>query len=190
MRWGKLATMLRDKGKVVWVYDRKSMPPIEGVKHTDHWRECLRMSSVVFGCTGANWLELEHVPRLAAEPLRLISCSSRDVEFRNLLQFWSRHNAGRSIERFSPVDITWDNGSICRIVNWGFPINFDRVQEWESQAEIALTRGLVYIGVIQALATEVTTDQERIELLSIHAQQAVVSLWGPSGRGYPAPRTV
>ena len=73
----------------------------------------------------------------------LVSASSRDVEFHTLLKTpcAKRRDAG-----FGIVDVTAPGGAIQRVLNGGYPVNFDRRREWESAREMVLTRLLLFAG--------------------------------------------
>ena len=172
----RLARMLLDMGKDVWVYDRAKTEPIAGANYADNWRHCIRYAQVVFGCTGTNWLDVGQMVSPLAASVNFISCSSRDVEFKNLLQHRSvtREDPG---PRFAPLRVVAPNGAVCEVANWGFPINFDRTIEWEAEQDIALTRALIYGGVLQALASDATEGRERVEPMSAEVQRALVGAW-------------
>lgn len=172
----RLAEVLRDLGKDVWVHDRARTRPIPGVQHTENWRRCIRYAQVVFGCTGANWLDLMQLGTPLADPVSFISCSSRDVEFRNLLQTWSGLNKDVG-PRFAPLRLVAPTGIVCEIANWGFPINFDRATEWEAERDIALTRALIFGGILQALASDASGSVERVESMSAEVQYTLVDAW-------------
>jgi hypothetical protein len=174
---GALARMLRDHGKAVWAYDRATVPIIEGVEQVESWRQCVRCADVVFGCTGANWIGVDQLARPADDAVRFVSCSSRDVEFKNVLQHRRAPDQDDG-PQFEPLRVSLPNDVSCHVDNWGFPINFDRKVEWEASKDIALTRGLVYAGILQGLAVgNIHSDQERIEPLPAIVQRSLVETW-------------
>jgi hypothetical protein len=131
----------------VCLYDKRSVVCPDGVELCRDLRSLLLASDVVFGCTGHNFLRPHRLENLAAtKSIYFISCSSRDVEFKSLLQLPDipENPHGR-------ITIRLPSGQTHYIENGGFPINFDRQEEQESAEEIALTRALVFAGVFQAV---------------------------------------
>lgn len=104
--------------------------------------ELLQTSDLFLGCTGTDALRQVDLSRLTGRKL-FVSCSSSNVEFRAVL------------DRLLPSSLygAWQ-GKIgmadCTVLNGGYPINFDRQQEWELLGEIILTRQLCFEGLVQA----------------------------------------
>ncbi len=106
--------------------------------------ELLHKSDVLLGCTGIDVLEGVDL-RLIGGTKIIASCSSSNVEFRALLRHLPLSNTfGSAKGVIGKMD--------CIILNGGFPINFDRVREWELFDEIILTRRLVLEGLLHAKA--------------------------------------
>lgn len=104
--------------------------------------ELLYKSDVILGCTGLDVLGGVDLSSLCGTKI-FASCSSSDVEFRTLLKYLSPSKRFGTAKGFI--------GKIkCILLNGGFPINFDRVREWELFDEIILTRRLVLEGLVQA----------------------------------------
>ena len=62
-------------------------------------------------------------------------------------------------------------------MNGGFPINFDRDKEWESDEAISLTRALVLLGALQSLYLDAAVPNTAIEKLSLLSQHVLVKTW-------------
>lgn len=104
--------------------------------------DLLANSDLILGCSGRD-VFIDSDVRFSGRSKIFASCSSRDVEFRTLLNVLP---VGRAYETASG----FVNDSHCVVLNGGFPINFDRKQEWERPEEIALTRSLIGEAVVQA----------------------------------------
>ena len=165
------------KDMEVFTYDRGPYTYHKDSNVCDSWLECVQQSELIFGCTGHNFMhqKLNILKRINDNKARhLISLSSRDVEFQTLL-LESKENIIRS--QYSMFKINPFSSSAYYIYNGGFPINFDRQQEWETSAEISLTRALVLIGVLQALHVPFNHDPTIVEKLALLAQKQLVKKW-------------
>lgn len=146
-----LASSLSDKGYSVSIYDKDpSYKNCKGsrLKLADSKFHLLRKSDVVFGTTGRNWLDEQTIERVRS-PKIFISCSSRSVEFLTLIQnYW--YDLENSKDPYGIIFAFKNVGH--KILNGGFPINFDRKKEWEKGEEIALTRGLTFAAILQVMS--------------------------------------
>ena len=61
------------------------------------------------------------------------------------------------------------------ILNGGYPINFDREQEWESAEDMQVTRSLMYAGFMQAI--QLPQEQHTIHELDTRIQKEIIMLW-------------
>jgi hypothetical protein len=156
---GPILTYDRDPGKFVPSTIRKKS-----------WQECVDLADVIFGCTGRNFMhsDVGHILRSSGKK-KLISISSRDVEFKSLL------TSDASEIPYWPFDNVRNASHV--IYNGGFPVNFDRQQEWERETDIALTRALVLLGVAQALCVPKLKIHAVIERLAIRSQRKLVESW-------------
>ncbi len=133
----------------------------------------LREAEVIFGCTGSNSLRVDQLSQVRSrKPIHFISCSSRDVEFKDLLQLGKQSGSP-----FDRVTVQLPSGQTHYVENGGFPINFDRVEEQEGPDEIALTRALVFTGVLQAIYLKKARSYKDALMLSPRAQQYIVEAW-------------
>ena len=111
--------------------------------------ELWRRASVLWGCSGADAFQsLDESDR--PHDRELVSCSSSDREFRSLLRPLNGDERYRSMDRLSDIRIV-KGGKQMVIRRGGFPINFDGSNESAPAADIQLTRGLLFLGVVQAL---------------------------------------
>lgn len=104
--------------------------------------ELLHRSDVIVGCTGLDMLSGVDLSGITGRKT-FVSCSSSDIEFRSILRQFP------ASERFGTAQ-GWIGQMHCTVPNGGFPINFDRVREWELFEEIILTRKLMLKGLLQA----------------------------------------
>jgi release factor glutamine methyltransferase len=104
--------------------------------------QLLHSAELILGCSGQDALNGRDLASLKGRKI-FASCSSSDVEFRSVLKRLP------ATKRFEDVQ-GWLGELHCTVLNGGFPVNFDRVQEWELFEEILLTRMLVLEGLEQA----------------------------------------
>ncbi len=167
----RLAKALVHQGFRVTTYDRNSMRVVDGATATKHPCELLARTSLVFGCTGQNWMKELSWLRGLKHSVTFVSCSSRAVEFQSLLERSNRKHRGVP---FEDIKYRFENTSHL-ILNGGFPINFDRTREWEPFREILLTRALVLLAVLQSSAME--TSDIRIHPLDMRGQALILHRW-------------
>lgn len=119
--------------------------------HFDEYRnveDLIIDSDIVFGCTGTT-LDFD-LSCLYKKNTILASCSSEDLEFKKLINL--NLKPIKVLNKFTSPDLIFkfDFGEV-RLLNSGFPVNFRNDMEVESQKEIQLTRGLLFLGIIQAI---------------------------------------
>ncbi len=170
-----IATELARRGKTVYAYDKRPGRTVLGCQNVAHWSDCIRNADFIFGCTGTDFMGQSGLRWLGAVGEKhLASLSSRDIEFQGLL----RH--GHPLERagkFGLVKVSYRGAGPFLIMNGGFPVNFDREAEWESDEAISLTRGLVLLGALQSLYHDAEVPKTATEKLSLASQKALVRLW-------------
>ena len=170
----RIAKEFVSDGRVVYAFDIQPHVHIDGVKFCVSISELLDHSAVVVGCTGRNWLISHGLDQLAKHAHTLISCSSRSVEFEELLlQPYTR----RTGDLFSIIHAEPPGGRRQAILNGGFPVNFDRVKEWEEMEEIQLTRSLIFAGVLQASTLPTDVTETTAVRLDPKCQRAIVRGW-------------
>jgi len=150
-----LAIYLKNKGLRVNIYD---IDPVKecpsGVHKCPNVIDLLNSSEIIFGCTGDHLPNESWFSEVTGEKI-LVSCSSADIEFLEILHraenpLIERKNNHYLIQTAVYKDL--DNKLIYRILNGGFPINFDRTSQSVPSMDIQLTRGLIFAGMIQAAA--------------------------------------
>lgn len=129
--------------------------------------ELLARCDVIIGCTGTDALVKVDLNTITGRKI-FISCSSSDIEFRTTL---------RQLPAYKHFGIAqgWIGQLHATVLNGGYPINFDRVHEWELFDEIIITRKLVLEGLFQALP--LIGQQPRGIMLNPAAQLRIVNEW-------------
>jgi hypothetical protein len=161
-------------GSEVFTYDVDPDKNIAGCASAPNWLYCFERADLIFGCTGQNFMHGACGYLETRSPKDLLSLSSRDVEFRELLLSGKIAAPTTPFERLS---IELPHAQQLVVHNGGFPINFDRRNEWETEREISLTRGLVLLGVLQALCLKEEAPSRPFEILAPAAQRRLVQLW-------------
>jgi hypothetical protein len=125
-----------------------------------------QQAEVIFGCAGED-LTADILPEIDAisdgRARYLISCSSFDIEFASLLKKASLSPG------ITPFDLAYyenKSGTCFLIPQAGFPITFDRAPSAAPMDLIQLTRGLLFVGLVQAaeLADGANKDMRRVPL--------------------------
>ena len=133
--------------------------------------ELLRSADIVFGCSGVDCLSSAGENHLS-RPQIMISGSSGDIEFSSLLA-----DGKQQVGYECLLDNVSSNSvSAIQILNGGFPYNFNRMSELESEREIVLTRALMVTGVAQAIHGGNSVFSSRTPLRH-EWQQGVVERW-------------
>jgi hypothetical protein len=154
------------------IYDNAPNVRSERFKNTSSLRSLVDKSDYIFGCTGRNcFARAEGVLKRIVSPITFISCSSRDVEFLSLLHAYAQPTD----DAFGDIHLQTDR--LHKVLNGGFPINFDRVREYETEDEISLTRALTLSGVLQSLGTFDLGDKAIVIPLGPKAQKITVETW-------------
>lgn len=138
---GSLARQLLSKGLAVVGHDLNG-GPVDLHDIATALGDLLVRSDLILGCSGTDALAQADMSMLRGKKL-FASCSSSNVEFKSILERLPPRGVFQSAS--GPI-----GGATCTVLNGGFPINFDRVTEWELFDEILLTRKLCFEGVVQA----------------------------------------
>lgn len=139
-------------------------------------REAFEKSDCILGCTGDDLLEGQTwIEELSGDKL-LASCSSHDIEFRTLLRRVPCD--GTTTYPVRNVEVPVGRARL-RILRGGTPVNFDGSLESVPAADIALTRGLILGGLLQASEWAAAPRFHSVEAikLSTAVQRTVVNEW-------------
>jgi hypothetical protein len=145
----------------------------EKFKNTSSLGSLINNSNLIFGCTGRNCFARAEglLNHRSNSPITFISCSSRDVEFLSLLHAYAQPTD----DAFGNIDLQADK--LHKVLNGGFPINFDRIKEHETESEISLTRALTLSGILQGLGKFDHNNEAVITPLGPKAQKITVETW-------------
>ena len=159
-----IVSHLLSLGYKVVIYDGN-----ENAFNTIHHHNCFRVgkissviagSNIVFGCTGRDISNDSNIFGLVKDEITLISTSSQDIEFKSLLKSSDKIQFTKSENNaLSYLNLFSDSGAEIRILENGFPINFDRTAASDPADDMELTRGLLLGAFIQA----VTVAQKPID---------------------------
>lgn len=149
-------------------YDPKKQNLPHSVKTPN---ELIAKSEILFGCSGEDVLTKIKLPETAGK--WFISCSSSDVEFKSLLQSEGVNHI-LPYDLFSTVLVPINQREPAKVLNGGFPVNFDRTPESVPLGEIQLTRGLMHAGLIEALRE---LKDKVSNPLTISSQRLVLKTW-------------
>ena len=159
---------LIDLGEDVTVYETNQHVPGK-ITTVNSLEELVQQTDIIIGTTGTDVLRGTYIERLQGHKT-FISASSGNIEFSYLFDLIKHYPT-----TFEDITQYINDHLKITIMNGGYPINFDRVREWESKEDIALTRTLMYAGFIQAL----TETHERGRLLSLRSdfEKDIVENW-------------
>jgi len=162
-------------GRTANIFDpyEKGVERQPGVRVCTTAEELLRTSDVLWGCSGSDFFTGLNLQTVTGRARTLISCSSSDREFRTLLRRLNNLPEFDRLSRLSNVQFDC-NGVHLDVRRGGFPVNFDGSSESVPAADIQITRGLLFAGVVQACSH--TTEAATL-MLSPEAQKTVVNAW-------------
>ncbi|MBI3476589.1 MAG: hypothetical protein HY010_12725 [Acidobacteria bacterium] len=172
-----VAKALIGHAQVVHVYDIDLMTTLalKGVVVSNSLAELVESVDVVWGCTGVDLFATDQSWRNIKGDKIFISCSSQDHEFRSILATLDARPEFEVNDRRSDITIPLRDGSI-KLVNGGFPVNFDGSPESVPGPDIQLTRALLLCGVLQAAQDWDGCLSNRI-MLNPDMQIAIVKKW-------------
>ncbi len=141
---------LQEAGIEVYVYDKDDDQAYEtDAKISTSLLDLYTSVDTVWGCTGTDHLHGQNLSPFLANDKVLISCSSKDSEFRSILDLLNEQSEKEFTNRLSDVVLLRPSSALY-ILGGGFPINFDGSSESAPAADIQLTRALLFSGVLQA----------------------------------------
>lgn len=176
-------------GHYVYVFDQDKMA-FEGIRSHHVFRmegisEVFTMADVIIGCTGQDITVGIDVPSLTKKHKIFISCSSEDKEFFSLLNFIAYQDP-RYFAPLSDISYQTPDGSKILILQYGFPVNFDRTPSNVPANKIEITQGLLLGGCLQAIHCAkklvddgITMNCGSRQILNPIIQRYVASHWLP-----------
>lgn len=131
-------------GYETYVYDPIKRAAVSGSFAAASLDSLLNLSDLIIGTTGTNALRGVAINRVSGKK-KLASASSADIEFSSLLRI-----APIVADPFGTITIKVRDDLEFKILNGGFPFNFDRLGNAAHEEDIVLTRALLYAGMMQA----------------------------------------
>jgi release factor glutamine methyltransferase len=133
--------------------------------------EIIEKNDIIIGATGKDFLKGIVLDKSKGEKY-LISATSSDVEFYSIL-----NRAGFPSDSFETVCFQPHKGLILKIMNGGYPINFNRKKEIESAEDMQLTRTLLFAGFAMALEVPKKKKTAVIYKLATDLQRQILNIW-------------
>jgi hypothetical protein len=140
-------------GHRVFVYDidetrTRSLP--KGAQRLMDFTPAIAYGNVIFGCTGKDISEKLDIFDYSPSQKTLVSCSSDDIEFQNLLRHIQLTKEGRLSSPTEEISYSNPVSGVIKILRGGFPVNFDNSTESVPAQYIQLTRSLLIAACVQA----------------------------------------
>jgi hypothetical protein len=157
--------------------------------------QAVQHSNYVFGCTGRDIFkdtDLDHLQFQGAkkklDETRFISVSSGDKEFRSLLQWVSNQAVFTHQSADGKKATRWDvtanhHGSRLRIVQQGFPVNFDGKTCSGTPEEMQLVSCLLLASIVQGYEylqkypVKSANDHKNLIMFSPPVQKKIFNAW-------------
>lgn len=133
--------------------------------------EIIEKNDVIIGATGKDFLRGVVLDKSKGEKY-FISASSADVEFYSIL-----NRAGFPSDSFETISFEPHKGLVMKIINGGYPINFNRKHEIESAEDMQLTRTLLFAGFVEALEVPKKEKKAIIFKLDTTVQREILNIW-------------
>ena len=162
---------LKKQGVDVIAYDSERPDAVSASEFRNSIDALIQDANLIIGATGVDILRGVTLDKVRGSKT-FASASSVDIEFQTLIRLASRQGMLGDICVSPHADLD------CTILNGGFPVNFDRKREWEPKEDIAITRCLLYVGIMQsARLLELTKTTSGFYALDIPAQKQILARW-------------
>jgi len=132
--------------------------------------ELIEKNDIIIGATGKDFLKGVVLDKSRGEKY-LINASSSDVEFYTLL-----NRAGFPGENFETISFQSHPELTLKILNGGYPINFNRKKEIEKAEDMQLTQVLLFAGFVEALAFSKKEKKSMIYKLNTDLQREILNI--------------
>jgi release factor glutamine methyltransferase len=133
--------------------------------------EIVERNDIIIGATGKDFFRGVVLDKAHGEKY-LASASSADVEFYSLL-----NRAGFPSDAFETISVKPHSGLEFRILNGGYPLNFNREREIERIEDMQLTRTLLFAGFAEALDIPKKSKKALIFQLDVEFQREILNAW-------------
>lgn len=172
---------LRMSGKTVSFYDKTIHDAPKDASAVSSLDALLNQNDLIIGATGTDALKGIAFERVIGTKT-LVSASSADIEFASVLKFGSSE-----ANPFETQHVQVHSTLAFDILNGGFPYNFDRKGNATPDNDIALTRSLLYIGMMQAAKLlETSNPTSGFYALDQVSEEHLLTKWGEMNGSHPA----
>lgn len=163
---------LQERNIHVIVYDSEKPNAVSAAEFRNSIDTLVQDADLVIGATGVDILRGVTLDKVCGSKM-FASASSVDIEFQTLTRLASSNQG-----MFDDIRVFPHANLECTVLNGGFPVNFDRQREWEPKANIAITRCLLYVGMMQAVRLiESVETAPGFYALDTLAQKQILSRW-------------
>lgn len=150
---------------------------IQGVKYCSSLTDLYNQSDVIIGATGQDISDLNWLTNSTGDKT-LISVSSGDIEFNNLLRSCKSYLTEDLKSPLQVLDLKTEQGHSLKILRGGMVANFTGTPDSSPGHIIQVTRGLLFSAILQILQdTEQLKSQSGAVMLDPNFQKEVVQLW-------------
>jgi S-adenosylhomocysteine hydrolase len=175
---------LNKKGFRVIVYEKEFKKRLK-IKNT-HYPELanvLTEADIIIGCTGKNIIDYDNELPILLNSIKnkwLISTSSKDIEFYNLLTYIQDSTKKPQQLPNTLADINYKNkqGATIKIIRGGFPVNFDNGSHSLCPDKIWTTRAALLLATLYASSSDehIQTVLSKAEIWSLPVKLQVAIL--------------
>jgi len=149
---------------------------IQGVKYCSSLTDLYNQSDVIIGATGQDISDLNWLTNSTGDKT-LISVSSGDIEFNNLLRSCKPYLTEDLKSPLQVLDLKTEQGHSLKILRGGMVANFTGTPDSSPGHIIQVTRGLLFSAILQILRdTEQLKSQSGAVTLDPYFQKEAVQL--------------
>ena len=150
---------------------------VQEVTYCDSLRDLYNQSDVIIGATGQDISDLGWLTNSTGNKT-LISVSSGDIEFNNLLRSCKPYLIEDLKSPLQVLDLKTEQGHLLKILRGGMVANFTGTPDSSPGNIIQVTRGLLFSAILQILRdTEQLKSQPGATMLDSYFQKEVVQFW-------------
>lgn len=164
----------------ILVYDIKNElkdEVIQGVTYCNSLSDLYNQNDVIIGATGQDISDLNWLTNSTGNKT-LISVSSGDIEFNNLLRNCKPYLTEGLKSPLQVLNLKTKQGHSLKILRGGMVANFTGTPDSSPGHIIQVTRGLLFSAILQILRdTEQLKSQSGAAMLDPNFQKEVVKLW-------------
>lgn len=150
------------------------------IEWTTDLKKLIENSSYIFGCTGFDFTQQLCMEEIIKNDKHFISCSSEDKEFLSILKYIQQRVPNGYYNPLGNIEYQFKKDITIHIVKGGFPCNFDNSGTSVEENNIQLTRGLILVGLLQAMFSLSSYKRNGITgriMLDPNVQKFIVLKW-------------